>query len=215
MCFSASSSFAAAGVITLAGIATFRQARTRRLYGLAAVPLVFAAHQLIEGNVWLTIDQPASLAHRVAVTSFGLVAFGLWPVYAPFFLAVAEKNVMRRWILYAVAFVEVYLFGHVVAQLPSMVVEVKDHSLAYSIEWKPIHYVLYGVAMGALFVSSLPRAWIAAVAVLVSFVTAYLIKQEAAASVWCFFAAALSVGSFWYIRMIERQNLEAPDLAGS
>ena len=213
MCFSASSSFTAAGFITLAGIANFRQAKNPRLFGLAAVPLVFASHQLIEGNVWLTIDHPASLAHQAAVAAFVLLGFGVWPVYVPFFMAVAERKVIRRRILYAVAGVELYLFGYVASQLPGMVVEVKDHSLAYSIEWKPIHYALYGAAMAALFVSSLPRAWIAAVTLLASFVTAYIVKQEAAASVWCFFAAVLSVGSFWYIRMLEQSAWKTPDLA--
>jgi hypothetical protein len=106
--------------------------------------------------------------------------------------------------LYAVAFLELFLFGYVAAQVPYIFVEVKSHSLAYSANWKAIHYAFYGVTLLAPFISSLPRAWIGGVALVGSFLTAYVIKQASAASVWCFFAALLSAGTFLYIRMLER-----------
>ena len=204
MCFSASSSFTAAGIVAIAGIASVRQTRNSKLYGLACVPFVFASHQLLEGGVWLTINDTTSLAHKLAVNSFVLFGFGLWPVYAPFFLAVAETSKIKRQILYAVAFLELFLFGYVAAQLPNIFVEVKSHSLAYSAGWKPIHYAFFGLSLLTPFISSLPRAWIVGVALVGSFLAAFLIKQAAAASVWCFFAALLSVGAFWYVRMLER-----------
>lgn len=212
MCFSAPSSFTAAGIVTIAGIATLRQTKNPRLYGLACVPFVFASHQLLEGNVWLTIDDPTSFAHRAAVNAFVLLGFGLWPLYAPLFLAVAETNRIKRRVFYAIALVELFLFGYVAAQIPHIFVEVKSHSLAYSANWKPIHYAFFGLSILTPFFSSLPRAWIAGLALLGSFLAAYLIKQAAAASVWCFFAAVLSAGTFWYIRLLERsaRNVAPP-----
>jgi hypothetical protein len=209
MCFSATSSFIAAGVVAVAGVASVRQTKNPKLYGLACVPFVFASHQLLEGTVWMTIGEPASLAHKAAVNAFVLFGFGLWPVYAPLFLAVAEKKRIRRRVLYAIAFLELFLFGYVAAQLPNIFVEVKDHSLAYSAGWKPIHYGFFGLSLVTPFISSLPRAWIVALALIGSFVAAYTIKQASAASVWCFFAALLSAGSFWYIRLLERNAPES------
>lgn len=203
MCFSATSSFAAAGVVTLAGIAAMRQTNDSKLYGLAAVPFVFASHQFLEGNVWLTIDDPTSFAHRLAVNSFVLFGFGVWPTYAPFFLGVAEKHRLKRRIFYAIAFVELFLFGYVAAQVPNIFVEVKSHSLAYSAGWRPIHYAFFGLSIVTPFLSSLPHAWILGVGLVGSFLGAYIIKQAAAASVWCFFAALLSAGMFFYVRMLE------------
>jgi hypothetical protein len=210
MCFSATSSFAAAGIVTLAGIASVRQTKNTKLYGLACVPLVFASHQLLEGGVWLTIDDPTSLAHRLVVNAFVLFGFGLWPTYLPFFLAVAEKSKIKRRVLYAVAFLELFLFGYVAAQVPYIFVEIKSHSLAYSANWKPIHYAFYGLALLAPFISTLPRVGIGGVALVGSFLTAYVIKQASAASVWCFFAALLSAGMVWYIRMLERRAVGTP-----
>lgn len=208
MCFSASSSFIASGVVAIAGVASVSQTKNLKFYGLACVPFVFASHQFLEGMVWMTLDDPASWAHRAAVNAFVLFGFGFWPVYAPLFLGIAEKQVIRKRILYTVAFLELFLFGYVAAQLPNIFVEVKQHSLAYSAGWKPIHYAFFGLSLMTPFVSSLPRAWEVAVTLIGSFLAAYTIKQASAASVWCFFAALLSAGSFWYIRMLERNARE-------
>ncbi len=215
MCFSAPSSFTAAAIVTIAGIATLRQTKNPKLYGLASVPFVFASHQLLEGNVWLTIGDPTSFAHKAAVNAFVLLGFGLWPVCAPLFVAMAESNRIKRRLFYAIAFLELFLFGYVAVQIPNIYVEVKSHSLAYSASWKPIHYAFFGLAILTPFFSSLPRGWIVGTALLGSFVTAYVIKQAAAASVWCFFAALLSAGVFWYIRLIERKAREAAPGAAS
>lgn len=212
MCFSATSSFTAAGIVTLAGIAALRQTRDPKLYGIACVPFVFASHQVLEGGVWLTIDDPGSVPHRLAVQAFVLFGFGFWPTYAPFFLGVAEKHRLKRRLFYAIAFVELFLFGYVAAQIPNIFVEVKSHSLAYSAGWKPIHYAFFGLSIATPFISSLPRAWILGVALIGSFLVAFLIKQAAAASVWCFFAALLSAGVFFYIRMLERENRPRPGI---
>ncbi len=204
MCFSAPSSFTAAAIVTVAGIATIRQTKNPRLYGLASVPFVFASHQFLEGNVWLTLSDPTSFVHKAAVNAFVLLGFGLWPVCAPLFVAMAERNVVKRRVFYAITFLESYLLGYVAVQIPNIYVEVKSHSLAYSVSWNPIHYALFGLAIVTPFFSSLPRGWIVGTALLGSFVTAYVLKQAAAASVWCFFAAVLSAGAFFYVRMIER-----------
>ena len=56
MCFSASASFVAAGVIGTIGLATLRHVREPRTLLFAAVPLLFAFHQLCEGFDWLGLE---------------------------------------------------------------------------------------------------------------------------------------------------------------
>ena len=56
MCFSATSSFIASGVIGAIGIATLRHVREPRALLFAAVPMLFAVHQFTEGWVWLGLD---------------------------------------------------------------------------------------------------------------------------------------------------------------
>lgn len=49
MCFSATASFVAGGVIGAVGIATLIHVRQLRAIPFAALPLLFALHQFIEG----------------------------------------------------------------------------------------------------------------------------------------------------------------------
>ncbi|KTD57119.1 hypothetical protein Lsai_1723 [Legionella sainthelensi] len=55
MCFSASASFTAAGVIAAVGICSLLKARTYPLFLFALTPLFFAVQQALEGIVWITL----------------------------------------------------------------------------------------------------------------------------------------------------------------
>jgi hypothetical protein len=82
MCFSATASFSAAGILALAGAVTLSKARDVRERPLAAVPLVFALQQGIEGLLWRTV--PAGhQAGRTLATSFAILAMVFWPVFIP------------------------------------------------------------------------------------------------------------------------------------
>jgi len=56
MCFSATASFVASGVIGSIGLATLRHVREPRTLLFAAVPMLFAVHQFTEGFVWLGLN---------------------------------------------------------------------------------------------------------------------------------------------------------------
>ena len=210
MCFSVESSFIGAGVLTVAGIATVRATKNPKLYGLACVPLVFASHQFLEGFVWWSIAEPASLMNRVAVNAFVLLGFGVWPVYTPAALAWAEPERGRRRIFWAIAVIELYMLGYVAAQVPHIPVAVREHSLSYTAGWQAVHYMLFGVSIMTPFFSSIPRMWRLGVGLVGSFLTAFWFRQVAAASVWCFFAAWLSLGVYLYLRWLRSSANRAP-----
>jgi hypothetical protein len=97
MCFSAPASFSAAAVIAGVGVVAAVQKKPSSHRMLAAVPLVFAAQQVTEGIVWLTIGRPAERTENlVAVAVFMAVALVVWPVWVPLSLMLAEKNPRRR-----------------------------------------------------------------------------------------------------------------------
>ena len=54
MCFSATASFTAGGVLLGLGTLTLRSARRSREVSFAAIPLLFAVQQLSEGIIWWT-----------------------------------------------------------------------------------------------------------------------------------------------------------------
>lgn len=53
MCYSAEASFIAGGVLTVTSISIARIPKDKASLPLSIIPAVFAAHQLIEGVIWL------------------------------------------------------------------------------------------------------------------------------------------------------------------
>src|SRR5690348_1383449 len=84
MCFSATGSFAIAGVLAGLGAASMVRNSSKAQRMFAAIPFIFAAQQATEGIVWLTIHdgQHASL-HRLAVGAFLGFALIVWPIWLP------------------------------------------------------------------------------------------------------------------------------------
>ena len=100
MCFSATASFSAAGILTLAGAATLAKAHHVREQPLAAVPLIFALQQATEGLLWRTV--PAGhQAGRSLATGFAILALIVWPIFTPLAIAMAETVRRRRRLILA------------------------------------------------------------------------------------------------------------------
>ncbi len=84
MCFSATASFLASGLLTMAGVATYWQVIDRRQMLLASIPLLFAIQQAAEGVVWLSFGYDAFAPWRIIAAYFFLFfAFIIWPIWAP------------------------------------------------------------------------------------------------------------------------------------
>ena len=83
MCFSAEADFVSGAVIGAIGVATLSQVDKRRQIPLAALPLAFAAHQFTEGFVWRELDGGATHVTGPAVYVYLLFAWVLLPVIVP------------------------------------------------------------------------------------------------------------------------------------
>jgi hypothetical protein len=85
MCFSAEMDLAAGLVITGIGVDTLRQARTRDQMALAALPMVFGVHQLIETLVWWNLEGHVSDSiGDLAAWIYAAIALVVVPVLVPF-----------------------------------------------------------------------------------------------------------------------------------
>ncbi|MBI4256627.1 hypothetical protein HY626_01055 [Candidatus Uhrbacteria bacterium] len=196
MCFSATASFAASAVLGATGAATLSQVKDKREYFLASVPILFAVQQFIEGVVWLTLGQ--GLLTESLAYGFLFFAFILWPVYIPLAVWIHERNPKRKCMLRSLL-----LFGSigsfyllVVLFTQSLDVEVIHNSISYRISapFETAGIILYiSVTVGALFMSSSRFIQWFGAATLLSASVAWFFYEEAFTSVWCFFAAALSL----------------------
>jgi hypothetical protein len=203
MCFSATGSFVVSGVIAGIGIASVRQEKAPSHRMLAVIPLLFAAQQVAEGVVWLTMDRPGlRVVHHAAIATFLAFALVLWPAWVPLSLRMIERSPSARSRLTVLS-----AMGAVVAACAAVILmrgrpeaAVVGHSLTYSYAAPGPSIVLalylpaYVVpSLLPFFVSTMSKAKLMGVVLTVALIATFLIKREALTSVWCFFAAIFSV----------------------
>ena len=198
MCFSATASFTAGAGLLIVGTVTARRASRPAELPFALIPALFGVQQLIEGAIWLTLPDKAPLLNYVLTLAYSLFSHVLWPVYVPVAILLLEPIGWRRRMLFAIALsgavVGVFLL-YFIMSLP-IVSQVQGHHIIYV---SPHFYIvavmiLYVVStcVSMLF-SSHGRVRLFGVAAFAAFVVAYVFYNVWLISVWCFFAAALSI----------------------
>lgn len=80
MCFSASASFTAGTLLLGLGTLTWKAARHPRERPFAAIPLLFAAQQFIEGVIWMTFGADAGGLNALMTYAYSVFSDLLWPV---------------------------------------------------------------------------------------------------------------------------------------
>ena len=207
MCFSATADLVGSGVIGAIGVDAVRHARGRRdQLAIAALPLLFAAHQLDEAAVWWSLEGhlPDSIG-RVALWIYLLFAFVVLPTYVPLAVRAAEPGgARRRWMwvfaLLGLAVSAVLLVAMVQGPVTA---RLAPHHVAYGTALHAGGLItgLYVVATcGALLLSRWPTVVtfglvnLAAVAVLARLTT------DGFASLWCAWAAVTSLALAAHLR---------------
>ncbi len=204
MCFSATASFSAAGILAVAAAAALSKARDPRERPLASVPLLFALQQGIEGLLWRTV--PAGhQAGRGLATSFAILALIVWPLFVPLAVGLAEKVRKRQLLILTLMGPGLVVAGYSVLDIwahPYMAWPA-PHSLVYindsPFPWPLMLAYLAAVCMPPLLSSSPAILWFGVVVSLGLAVTLGFFFVSLV-SVWCFFAAiasAILVAYFW------------------
>lgn len=216
MCFSPEVSFASAAVLVPTGVYCLRTAARRapRLWPLAVTPCVFGVQQAWEGLVWLGLnsgDEPlTSAAGRVYL----FFALAFWPFWFSAGTALIETDpVRRRWLTVCAVLSTVwfwYVYLPVLTTPDGAASRVDHHSIRYAhpdagggIPFGPWGFrVAYLVTAAVpVLVSSSKRLLLPILAL--AFVTAgvaVLLNDHTFVSVWCLFAAVLSVVIVYTIR---------------
>ena len=210
MCFSAEASFIAAAGTGSIGLATFNRERSTSLRWLALAPGFFALQQASEGLVWLHLNGNIEAAplSRIAQYIYLMFAMVFWPTYAPLAVTMSEKVRFRRILcsLIVVVGLLVSVFNAFQLVISSEAPAVLGHSIKYGygdgyFPWR----LTYGiVSMIPLFISSLRKMWLLGGLALMGFVVADALYYEAFISVWCFYAAVLSIILYFILKDNEK-----------
>lgn len=97
MCYSPEADLVAGLVVGAAGVDALRHVDGRRDLALAAVPLVLAAHQLIEAVGWWGLqDRVPVMAGSLAIVAYLVIAMGVVPALVPYAVMRTERDPTRR-----------------------------------------------------------------------------------------------------------------------
>ena len=206
MCFSATANFVGSGVLGAVGVVTLTKVKHRRELLFAALPILFAIHQFIEGFVWLGLDGILSptVAHNMGA-AFMLYAQGLLPFLLPLSVLLFEPDKKSRqrmlpflvlgtaltlYILWALTAYPLQLF---IRQNTIVYINQATNNTAVAL--------LYVIATcGSLFFSKIKPMIIFGVANLAILLMVMEVKRYAFTSLWCAYAAVASViilAYFW------------------
>jgi hypothetical protein len=198
MCFSATASFTAGAALVVTGAVTTRFVRKPREMPYALIPLLFGIQQLIEGSLWLTFPDKAPLLNTILTYAYSIFSHVLWPIYVPLAIYCLETVAWRRKALLLTAaggtLVGLYLLYFLI-RLPIVAEAGEGHidyvSPHFYVQVVMALYVL-GTCVSPLLSSHRWVRWFGFAAIL-SFAAAGAFYLAWFISVWCFFAAIMSV----------------------
>ncbi len=204
MCFSAPVSFGAAAVLGVIGVAILANAKRMTDLPLAAVPLLYAAQQTIEGLLWRTVSDGRDHSLWLA-TLFAAIALIIWPLLIPLAIALVERDMSRRLamliFLPAGIGVAVNYAGTIIAH-PYRAWPV-GQTLTY-VNNHPISPVMLGLYVVCVCIppllSSSRTLQLFGVIVIAGLGISFIAFYESFISVWCFFAALASATIWMFFR---------------
>jgi uncharacterized protein DUF6629 len=215
MCFSAEASFTSAALLLPAGIYCVKVAldKNRPLLCLAVIPVIFGIQQFAEGLAWLGLDRSDPAFAHAAGMVFLAFALAFWPFWVPMCGWLLEPPGPKR--LLCGCFAALGLIGGLAMYVPLLldpgvlVVRTSHHSIHYDMArspafvWMPmIVWELLYVAIVAVppMLSRTTGIFLFSIGLVASAAISQIFFWYATASVWCFFAAILSLYlclAFW------------------
>jgi len=209
MCFSASASFIAGTTLCLIGVATLKKTKSVTEQPFAMIPVLFGIQQLTEGVIWLTFRYEVPVLKQTTTFIYSIFSHVLWPIYVPFAIGVMETVRWRRKaiLVFGIAGVVVGLYllyflvkGPLVAEVIGRhIVYISPHFFTI-----PVMVLYLAATCFSCFFSSHLFVKLFGGLMLLSFITAYLVHIKALVSIWCFFAAILSLLIYLHFRFRDR-----------
>ncbi|WP_283743658.1 DUF6629 family protein [Sideroxydans sp. CL21] len=217
MCFSATVSYSAAAVLVPTGLYAVQQARRSLTpywtWGL--IPVFFGLQQAFEGRVWQELDAGNVQAAVPFALGFHFFSHFLWLWWLGLSSYVVEPGNIRRLVIGGCtvfgAFAGTLVFSVMLSHPEWMNIAIREHSIVYkfSVPYRDsIHLPITPAALYALttlvplLLSSHRLINIFGLLVALSSVLASTIYGYAYVSVWCFFAALISLYLVYMVRSL-------------
>ena len=200
MCFSAEASFGASAVLLTIGIISLNKSANVPQKVLSCIPIIFGVQQFAEGILWLSLYH-ANLAswNKIATYAFLIFAQVVWPIIVPLSVMLLEKGEKRRKILKAILVSGSIVSSYLLYCLLFYKVEanISCSHIRYDVYY-PIHIQHLGifyfvVTVTPSIISSIKRLRLLGVVIFVSYIITRIFYQYYLVSVWCYFAAIISV----------------------
>lgn len=220
MCFSATASFTASGILTPLGVYALGRCyhADRRYLALAAFPLLFGIQQAVEGWGWLAIEGGVqSDIHRAAL-GFLFFAYFLWPLLVPLSTCFVEESRERRVLFLSISLVGglfgLSLYSPLFLNADWLSVQIANGSILYQstliydgvIPRTGVRLIYAAIVGLPLLFSTIPSIRIFGVLILLSVISGFLFFAYAFTSIWCFIAAILSICILHIVRCIPKNR---------
>jgi len=208
MCFSAGASFASGIVISAIGVATLGKVSKPSQKLFAGIPLLFGFQQFTEGVLWITLKSSGGYEgiQNVATYVFSITALVIWPVLIPLSIWFMEKGKTRKKILTGliVAGSVTSLFYGFCLIFYDISPQIQGFHIQYidNFPWPLVSIIFifyFASTVAPLFVSSVRRAWLFGILITISYIVTRIFYVQYLTSVWCFFAALLSIVIYWIL----------------
>jgi Family of unknown function (DUF6629) len=202
MCFSASASFTASWFLAGIGIAALVKIKKPSQTMFAVIPLLFAAQQAIEGLLWLSFTNQMLMPYASVLTyGFLFFAFIIWPTWIPCSLWVLEPHPRKKITLSVFSFIGMItsaslctwlLYSGATSTVSTCHILYQAHVPNILFNLGTLFYLTATIM--PFFFSDLKHARYVGFTLAASYLISYYFYYEVLVSIWCFFAALLSVG---------------------
>lgn len=199
MCFSPEADFTASVVVGAVGVETLRRVRSRRELIVGALPLLFALHQFTEAFVWLGLrGQVSSGLDHTATYIYVIYAYAVLPVIVPVgFYLIEPSSTRRLWVLPCIV-LGLLVGGYLLWQVTQYPIYAHEQASCINyvtntpLETPAAAAYVIATCTPALLSSRRYLRWFGVVN-LVGVAIAISVRETEFTSVWCLYAALVSV----------------------
>lgn len=201
MCFSASASFAASGLLIGASWAAHKSATSPADKTLSFIPGVFGIQQAIEGVLWLALENGEYNTLIKSVTiAFLAIAWVVWPIFIPWVFSKFTFRPISKKINTIIFFLGLTVGTYNAFSLATVIPysEIDGNHILY--RWHEFRE--YGDIIGVFYVTcalippfltSNRKLMILGSVHAIMFAFSYIFMTKYLISVWCFLAAVSSI----------------------